>query len=198
MQKQDLDHKVQQQLIEEFKTNPQVFEKVYEFYYEMILRYLAKRTMSSETAYDLTAETFIKAFENFNRFKWMGVSIKMWLYRIAINELKNFRKKPICSVLSEEIEGYASLKQYAKSELKELDTALFGDDELTKLSDAIATLKPEYQNVVSLYYFDGMQQNEIAQTINSSVSAVKSIMHRAIKHLRQVLSPNFALEYEEQ
>ena len=79
MNKEDLSPAVQQQIIEDFKTDTEAFEQVYNFYYERILRYLLKRTMSAETAYDLTADTFIKAFESFHKFKWTGVSIKVWL-----------------------------------------------------------------------------------------------------------------------
>ena len=188
----DLAPEVQQEILEEFKTNPDVFEKVYEFYYEMILRYLLKRTMSAEIAYDLTADTFIKAFESLHKFKWTGVSIKVWLYRIAINSLKNYRRRPEMSPLTDAPEGHEDLVTDVKKELKELDKSLFGDDELSKLSDAMATLKPEHQNVISLYYFSDMSQNEIAKAMNRSVSSVKSIMHRAMNNLRQLLSPNLA------
>ena len=191
MPTKDLSESVQQQIIEDYKENPEVFEKVYDHYYEMILRYLLKRTMSAEIAYDLTAETFIKAFEGFGKFKWTGVSIKVWLYRIAINNLKNYRRNPQTSPLSDVPEGHEGLVQDVKEELKALDTAMFGDEELSKLSDAMATLKPEHQNVISLFYFDGMSQKEIASTLKRSVSSVKSLMHRGMNNLREILSPNF-------
>lgn len=189
---QDLSSEVQQQILVEFKDNPQAFEKIYEFYYEMILKYLVKRTLSSEVAYDLTADTFIKAFESLHKFKWTGVSIKVWLYRIAINALKNQRRNPSSAALEDVPEGHEGLAVDVKEELKELDKTLFGDEELTKLSDALATLKPEHQNVISLYYFTGMSQKEIAETTESSESAVKAVMHRAMTNLRDLLSPNLA------
>ena len=147
--------------------------------------------MSSEVAYDLTAETFIKAFEGFGKFKWTGVSIKVWLYRIAINSLKNYRRIPKTSPLNYVPEGHEGLVQDVREELDELDKAVFGDDELAKLSDALETLKSEHQNVISLFYFDGMTHKEIAETMNKSVSSVKSIMFRGMTNLRKLLSPNF-------
>jgi len=190
---QDLTPQVQEQIIEDFKKDKDVFSKVYEHYFEMILKYLAKRTMSGEVAYDITAETFIKAFENFHKFKWKGISIKVWLYRIAINSLKNYRKKPKAEILTEEMEG--SLKQLqtdAKAEIRNLDEALFGDDDMQKLSDAIATLNEKYQQIVSLHYFEGMSHEEISKIIERSQSAVKSMMHRALENLRQILMPQTA------
>ncbi|MEK7672348.1 MAG: RNA polymerase sigma factor [Patescibacteria group bacterium] len=191
MQTEDLDLQVQQQLIVDFKTDRESFKTVYEFYYEMIFRYLLKRTINSEVAYDLTADTFIKAFENFHKFKWVGISIKVWLYRITINGLKNQRRKPTTTILTTEMEGQESLVADVKEELAEIDKTLFGDEELSKLSDAMATLKPEHQNVISLYYFTGLSQKEIAETINTSEGAVKASIHRAMTNLRQLLSPNF-------
>lgn len=190
MPKEDLLPGVQQQIIEDFKGDTNAFAQVYDFYFERIFRYLLKRTMSAETAYDLTADTFIKAFENFHKFQWTGISIKVWLYRIAINSLKNYRRRPDSSPLTHALEGHEDLVHDVKEELKEVDKALFGDDELSKLSDAIATLKPEYQNVISLYYFDGMSQQEISEAMNRSVSSVKSLMHRAMTSVRQILSAN--------
>lgn len=188
----DLSTEVQQQIISEFKTNPEVFKQVYEFYYEMIFKYLLKRTMNSEVAYDLTADSFIKAFESFGRFDWKGISIKVWLYRIAINALKNYRRHPEMSPLTEALEGHEALVKDVKVELQEMDKALFGDDELAKLSDAMATLKPEHQNVVSLYYLSGMSQKEIAEATDTSESAVKAMLHRAMTNMRQLLSPNLS------
>lgn len=186
----DLSPKVQQEIIEAFKQDPNEFEKVYNYYYERILKYLLKRTASAEAAYDITAETFMKAFESFHKFKWTGVSIKVWLYRIAINALKNHRRKPQSVVLTAEMEGMEIMATNAKDEMEELDKAMHGDDDLSKLSDAIATLNPKYQNVVSLHYFEGMSHKEIGQTIKRSESAVKSMMHRAMTNLRQLLATN--------
>lgn len=182
----DLSEAVQKRIISEFRDNKEVFAEVYDFYFDQIIKYLAKRTMSSEVAYDLAAETFIKAFESFHKFKWSGISIKVWLYRIAINGLKNYRRKPELLELSENQHEISDVKE----ELNALDKALFGDEELSQLSDAIATLNPKYQNIVGLYYFSEMSQTEIAIVIGKSVSAVKAMMHRAIENLRQMLSPN--------
>lgn len=184
---QDLSAEEQQKIIEEFKGNSDVFSQVYDFYYKQIFGYLLKRVMSSEVAYDLISDTFMKAFQNFHKFQWKGISIKVWLYRIAINELKDYRKKPKDYVLPEDFEYLKDLQVDCKDELETLDKALFGDDELSALSDAIATLNPKYQNVLTLYYFTGLSQAEIAQTINKSAGAVKSIMHRAITQLRSLM-----------
>ena len=137
----DLSEDKQIQLIEDFHENPEVFEQIYDHYFEFILKYLSKRCMNSELAYDITAETFIKAFEKFKKFKWKGISIKSWLFRIAINELNNSRRKKTAVLLTEEMQNHASLVADARDELGKLDEKMFGNDQLATLSDAIAALK---------------------------------------------------------
>ena len=188
----DLSADVQQEIIDDFKRDKNAFEDIYSHYYEIIFRFLLKRTMSAEVAYDLTSDTFMNAFESFHKFKWKGYSIKVWLFRIAINSLKNYRrgKKPI-SALEDVGESHENMRIEVMQELTELDRVLFGDDQIGRLSDAIETLNPKYQNVISLYYFSEMSQAEIADTIKKSVGAVKSLLHRATLNLRKLLEPNF-------
>lgn len=188
----DLNEENQKRIIEEFKTNKEVFAEIYNHYYEIIFRFLLKRTMSSEIAFDLLADTFEKAFKSFGNFKWQGFSVKVWLFRIAINCLKNHRRSMIKAVkpLDNIPEGYEGLAVDVREELKFLDEALFGDDELAKLSDAIETLRPKYREIISLYYFSDMSQKEIASAINKSESAVKASMHRAMENLRSIFNTN--------
>ncbi|MDX9971103.1 MAG: RNA polymerase sigma factor [Candidatus Gracilibacteria bacterium] len=189
----DLSEEEQKQIIEEFKFNKEVFEKIYNAYFEIIFRFLLKRSMSSEIAYDILADTFEKAFLNFDKFKWQGYSVKVWLFRIAINRLKNYRRSKLnkeIRPLSEVPEGMEGMYTDVKDELKFLDEALFNDNELSKLSDAIETLSPRHKEIVSLYYFSDMSQKEISLSINKSESAVKASMHRAMENLRSILNPN--------
>jgi len=150
---EDLSPKVQQEILKEFKHNKDVFEKVYNFYYERILKYLLKRTISAESAYDLTAETFMKAFDNFHKFKWTGVSIKVWLYRIAINQLKNYRRKPKSTVLTQEMEGLEQMRTEVKEELEEIDKTQVHENELATILAASLQYKDQasehWKNVVT-------------------------------------------------
>lgn len=186
---QDMPVAEQREIIAEFKENPDAFSKVYDFYYEPILKYLIKRSMSTEIAYDLTADSFLKAFNTFHKFQWKGISIKVWIYRIATNVLRDhYRQKPKDFVLSDTLEGHEALSHDIKEEIEAMDKALFGDEDLVRLRAAIDGLNPRYQNVISLYYFTGMSHIEIAQTIGKSHSAVKTMMHRAMKQLKEQLN----------
>ncbi len=77
----------EKQLIKDIKNNPKLFEAVYELHYQTIFNYCYRRTSSFDDSKDITSETFLKAYLNIHKFKWKGITLLSWLYRIASNEI---------------------------------------------------------------------------------------------------------------
>ena len=69
------------------KGDPSAFSMVFEQYYHLIFGYIFRRTGNFDDAADIAAETFLNAFRHIHRFNYRGISIKVWLYRIATNEI---------------------------------------------------------------------------------------------------------------
>jgi len=63
------------------------FEKIYNELYQKIFNYCYKRVNNFDSANDITSETFLKVFLNLDKFKWKGIPVINWIYRIAINEV---------------------------------------------------------------------------------------------------------------
>ena len=57
--------------MEAARLDPQAFGTLYDRYVRQIYRYLLSRTCNEAEAQDLTAQTFIKAFENFSQYRLM-------------------------------------------------------------------------------------------------------------------------------
>jgi len=177
----------EQEILNEFKQgNKDIFAEVYNAYYEVIFKFLIRRTGNAETAYDLTAETFLNAFDKFHRFKWQGVSLKVWLYRIATNKLKNFHRSQKITIhpLEDIPEGLEHMAYDAREELEQVQKMIEYDHRLTQVKNALEQLNPTYQTTVSLKYSAGLSLKEIARSMNRSESAVKSILNRALTQLR--------------
>ena len=190
MQK-DLTEEKQRQIMNDFKDNPEVFSEIYEFYFDRILKYLARRTSDAELAYDLTADTFMKALRTFHRFSWKGISIKVWLYRIATNTLRDhYRRKDRQPIYVAEIYENAGTATSIKEELEAIDKNLYGDPKLKRLQRSIEKLNPKYQKVLTLYYYTGLSHEEISGVMGRSRGAVKAMMHRAMTLLRAEMKSN--------
>jgi RNA polymerase sigma-70 factor (ECF subfamily) len=80
-------------LIEQCRSDPSAFGPVFDHWYPAIFAYAYRRTADYDFAKDIAAETFLKAFLKINTFKWRGISISAWLYRIATNEINLYYRK---------------------------------------------------------------------------------------------------------
>lgn len=58
-----------------------------------------------------------------------------------------------------------------------------------ELRDAIATLPPRQRAAVVLRYYEDLPEAEIAAAMGCGVPAVKSLLHRALGQLREVVEP---------
>ena len=76
----------EQQLIENAKAGSETaFEQIYEEYFDRIYAYIAARIGNRFDAEDLTEDVFVRALQSIGSFKWQGISIGAWLFRIAHN-----------------------------------------------------------------------------------------------------------------
>lgn len=180
----DLSASTQKEIIEDFKTNKEAFARVYNFYFDPIFHFLLKRTMSAELAYDINAETFLRAFKTFHRFQWKGISIKVWLFRIALNLLKNHYRQEHVVFYDDFTKFETQNGMNMRVELEELNQTLFMDEELQRLHAGLKQLNRNYQEIIGLYYFGGLSQTKIANTLGRSPSAIKALLHRAVTQLR--------------
>ena len=59
---------------------------------------------------------------------------------------------------------------------------------LVLLRDAVLALKPRYQTIITLRFFENMKLNEIADILGSSPGTVRSQLARALARLRAKMS----------
>ena len=78
------------QLIEQAKTDPEAFGKLYELYVEKIYSYVYYRIGNQQEAEDLTAKVFYRALDHIPNYNNKGVPFAAWLYRIAHNLVANW------------------------------------------------------------------------------------------------------------
>lgn len=177
-------------LLEAIRHDPQRFGEVYDAYYAHIFGYAFRRTARYDAARDIAAETFLKAFAGIGRFRWRGVSILHWLYRIATNELRR----------------YAAARAYAPSSLERImeeygvdvagsggaeEERIAAEEELAKhdayrrVQRIIGTLDAKYQEVLALRYFERRSVAEIALIVGKKEGTVKSLLSRGIEQVRE-------------
>ncbi|WP_232214190.1 RNA polymerase sigma factor [Bacillus sp. SG-1] len=156
--------------------------EVYETHFQDVYHYLLYFTNSQSDAEDLTQDTFIRALKNYEQFEQRS-SVKTWILSIARRTaIDHYRKRKVISILPDII------AHLGKSNEGNPDIELDQTNDWETLQKALATLKPDYRNVVILRGLKEYSVKETAEILNCKESKVKVDFHRAIKLLKNQLS----------
>lgn len=183
-----MDINEERELIKQAQKDPLAFGRLYDFYYPKIFGYVLRRTADFQIAQDITSETFFKALKNLWQFRFRSIPFSAWLYRIATNETTNyFRKhKYTFSIENENIPELIALHN-PKEEFIEAQEQFRRHRAFLKIQHQITTLPVAYQEVITLRFFEKKQINEIAQILGRKEGTIKSILHRGLEKLRELM-----------
>lgn len=143
-------------------------------------------TRNRETADDLTQDTFIKAFIYLKKFRRQS-SFGTWLYRIAVNTIKdNFRK--------EKKAQQVDFEDFRTSDIRQPDIQAATEEEQKQeqqkilLHQALKKLPEKHRLIITLRDIQGVPYKEIAQILDISMGTVDSRLFRARKMLRKLIT----------
>ena len=150
-------------------------------------RYVSDRT----AAYDITQETFIKAWRGLARFRGDS-QFYTWLFRIAINTAKNYLTSA-SRRFEQPLAGSDDPSELSIEDLQvDYDTPeqeAQADELRSALNHAFTQLSEDLRVAIVLREIEGMSYEEIAHTMNCPVGTVRSRIFRAREALDQILSP---------
>ncbi len=175
-------------IIARARRDPAAFVRLYRTYYDTVFQYCAHRLFERTTAEDVTSEVFLKVVENLESFRGNERQFRKWLYRIATNAVNQYLRK---------IARRSGLLKIAREQANvQASDCEESSEKLILLKDAIWALKPRYQTIITLRFFENLKLTEIAEVLGSRPGTVRSQLARALARLRKVLGPNFAEESE--
>jgi RNA polymerase sigma-70 factor (ECF subfamily) len=128
-----------------------------------------------DEAYDLTQEIFVKLFRNLARYD-AERPFEPWFWKLAVNTTINYRRKRVPMPTD----------QSADQRLAEAAPPTRAHD--PALVDALAQLDPAYRLPILLHYYADLPLVQVAQSLNLTVPAIKSRLHRARALLRNSLA----------
>ncbi len=165
------------------------FEILLDRHRRPVVNYLYRMVRNQAVAEELAQEVFLRVYRARNRYE-PTAKFTTWLYRIttrlALNSLRDGRREKWQQSLDAAKEDrqaleVADLRRNREQELVE-------DTRLQEVRHAIASLPEKQRAAVLMHKYQELDYSQIANVLDCSVSAVKSLLFRAYETLRERLA----------
>jgi RNA polymerase sigma-70 factor (ECF subfamily) len=156
---------------------------LYERYFDRIYKYVCLKIGNPVEAEDITEQVFLKMIEAIDDFQWQGSSFASWLYRIAHNQVVDTLRQqsrrpqvplePVGVLLPSERDDP---HRYAEQR-----------DFQDHLREAMSHLTELQAQVISLKFVAGLSNAQVAEMLDRTEGAVKSLQYSALQNLHKLM-----------
>lgn len=181
--------KLEQNIQEAKKSNQAAFKFLLDTFWLDVYRFQLKRTKSENDAEDITIQTFSKAFDRIETYN-SNYNFKTWLITISKNIHVDILRKKNVSITTETTENQEQEVYLIADENPTPEDKIIGEQNLANLLLDIKKLKPKYQEIIQLRYFQEMSYKEISNHIHEPINNVKVKLLRAKKLLAEIIKNN--------
>jgi len=164
--------------------DPDAFAQLYLMHYDDVFRYCVHRLFDGHAAEDVTSTVFFKVMHHLSSFDGGATDFRSWLLRIATNAVNDYLR-----------DAQRRTQLIEKAVITTRAESVFvidSDDKLLErkalLKEALLSLKPKYQTVITLRFFENMKLTEIAACLGKKPSTVRSWLSRATARLRKKIN----------
>lgn len=162
--------------------NEEAFRLLVERWQGPVFVFLERMTGSKEDAQDLGQETFLRVCREAKRYRASG-QFRSWLFRIAGNLARSkLRRRRIIDWVRFD-PGTHDRPSLAPAS----DGNLVRKEIRSAVRNALERLPERQREAVVLKQYEGLSYVEIATAMGTTVSAVESLLHRAMVALREDL-----------
>jgi len=176
------------QYIDQAKLGDQVaFTFLLDKYWNEVYGFMLQRTENETDAEDITIETFSKAFDKIATYN-PEFQFNTWLIAIAKNVHIDLLRKKKSSLFIDITDEEDDIAYGIADDSPSAEDQIITEQNLNRLLQFIKQLKPAYQEVIQMRYFQEMSYQEIADDLNEPLNNVKIKLLRAKKLLAEIIS----------
>lgn len=163
-------------------TREKAFEELVGTYQQRLYWHIRRMVLDHDDTDDVLQNTFIKVFRNIDSFKGES-KLYSWMYRIATNEALSFMKQKSRKL------GVSSVELQEKMvDQLESDVYYDGEEIQLKLQRALVQLPEKQKLVFNMKYYQNMKYDDISEVLGTSVGALKTSYHHAVKKIEAFLT----------
>ncbi len=152
-------------------------QRIYEENYRLMMTVCMRYSNSSDDAFDILHEGFLKVFTNIRSYE-PGTLLQAWIRRIMVNTAIDFYRKESRRTTTDLDEA----RTLAYSHTHPVDS--MAAEEVMK---AVQKLPPMYRSVFNMFVIEGYSHREIAETLNITESTSRSNLVKARTKLKELL-----------
>jgi RNA polymerase sigma factor (sigma-70 family) len=174
------------------KAYGELMQRYQHLVYFMLLGIMNKNKSDAE---DLTVETFEKAFKNLNQFS-KHFAFSTWLFKIATNNAIDFirhnkvHKGTLSINNSMDNKSGEDFSAFVKGVELNPEESIIRKQNIHSIRGIIDKLKPNYQEVVELFYIEELSNKEIAKHLGLPLNTVKMRLSRARDFILTIIKHN--------
>mgnify|MGYP000255308141 CR=1 FL=1 len=159
---------------------------LYEHYYRDIYSYVFYRVNDPSTAEDLSAEVFVRMIRNLPGFMDQGKPFISWLYGLAKKVIQDYQRNPRELISARNISGDRSNGKSVPSNGR---SRVYRDQfALGCFQKALQHLSDSHKEIIIHRFVEGRSVRDIADLINQSEGAVRTLQLNALKSLEEALA----------
>lgn len=157
------------------KTEQDEWEHLYQKEMPRIYNFFRYRLQNSQTAEDLTAVTFEKAWRQRLRYQKDKAAFTTWLFAIAKNiAIDHLRQR----------QTHTEISDHIPANIFSPEDMLQQKEHLAKLRQLLGSLSEREQEIIALKFGASLNNREIARVTNLSSANIGIILFRTVRKLR--------------
>jgi RNA polymerase sigma-70 factor, ECF subfamily len=177
-----------QKNIAKAKLGDQVaFTFLLDFFWNEVYGFMLKRTENETDAEDIVIETFAKAFDKIATYN-PEFGFNTWLIAIAKNVHIDMLRKKKTSLFIDITEEDEHQAYSVVDDSNSAEDELIIEQNLAQLLQYIKQLKPAYQEVIQMRYFQEMTYQEMAEALEEPLNNIKIKLLRSKKLLSEIIT----------
>lgn len=172
-------------LVEIILNQQEIFGELIDRYEKKLRRYVARITqVPPQEIDDLLQDIFIKVYQNLHAFD-ASFPFSSWIYRIARNTAISAHRKRVVRPELQIIDSQAGLGELADD--LDIEADLRQRELHEELGFALTGLRPDYQEVLILRFFEDKSYEEMSDIMMKPSGTIATLLNRAKTALRKEL-----------
>jgi RNA polymerase sigma-70 factor (ECF subfamily) len=160
-----------------------MFERLFQKHKRAMVAYAGRYVKDRGRAEELAQEIFVRVYTT--KHYQPDATFKTWLYRVATNVCLNELRRPEHRYGTEPLDQSDGSPRPIASDRAVPEAAVAGQELAAALGKILAQLPEKQRAAFLMARFEALSHEEIAAALDTSVSAVKSLIHRALETMRR-------------